>query len=155
MSDSSIYNVSVQTVAARPIAAVRARVPLGKVGATFKQYLDQVYAARSAGLELDGQNIFVYRAVEHPEGLVDAEFGVGTKAPFASVGVVVYSEVPPGEVATATHWGDYAKLGGAHDAVVAWCRAKGRTLSGTSWEIYGHWTGNPADQRTDVFYLLG
>ena len=156
MSNASPYNVAVRTVAARPIAAVRARVPLGAVPATFKRYLDQVYAARANGIQLDGQNIFVYRAVSDSNGgVVDAEFGVGAKAPFAPIGSVEYSTVPAGEVATVTHWGDYAKLGDAHDAVVSWCRANGRALSGTSWEIYGHWTGNPADQRTDVFYLLG
>lgn len=151
----SEYKVSVQTVTARPIAAVRARVPVGSVSTTFKQYLDQVYAARAHGVQLDGQNIFLYRAVSDAKGVVDAEFGVGAKAPFTSVGSVVYSQLPSGEAATATHWGDYATLGDAHDAVVSWCRATGRKLSGTSWEVYGHWTGNPADQRTDVFYLLG
>ena len=155
MSDASRYDVSVQTVAARPIAAVRARVPVGHVSSTFKQYLDQVYAARAAGIQLDGQNIFVYRTVSDPKGVVDADFGVGAKEPFAPVGAVVYTQVPSGEVAMVTHWGDYAKLGDAHAAVVSWCRANGRALSGTSWEVYGHWTGNPADQRTDVFYLLG
>lgn len=155
MSDALRYSVSVQTVPPRPIAAVRARVPVGKVSATFKQYLDQVYAARASGIQLDGQNVFVYRAVSEPKGVVDAEFGVGAKAPFTSVGSVEYTEVPSGEVATATHWGDYRKLGDAHAAVVAWCRANGRVLAGTSWEVYGHWTGNPADQRTDIFYLLG
>ena len=155
MSDASSYEISVQTVTARPIAAVRARVPTGNIGARFKPYLDQVYAARGAGIQLDGQNIFVYHAVSESAGVVDAEFGVGAKAPFTPVGSVVYSQVPSGEVATATHWGDYAALRGAHEAVVSWCRENGRTLSGTSWEIYGHWTGNPADQRTDIFYLLG
>jgi effector-binding domain-containing protein len=155
VSSAKSYSVSVQTVAARPIAAVRAQVPVGKVSAAFKQYLDQVYAARSAGIQLDGQNIFVYRSVSEPKGVVDAEFGVGAKAPFNPVGSVIYSEAPSGEVATVTHWGDYAKLGDAHAAVVSWCRDNGRKLSGTSWEIYGHWTGNAADQRTDIFYLLG
>jgi effector-binding domain-containing protein len=154
MSNASVYKVSVQTVPARPIAAVRARVPLGQVSASFKQYLDQVYAARATGIQLDGQNIFVNRTVRGPAGVIDAEFGVGAKAPFPPVGSVVYTQVPSGEVATVTHWGDYAKLSDAHAAVTSWCRANGRTLSGTSWEVYGHWTGNPADQRTDIFYLL-
>jgi effector-binding domain-containing protein len=154
MTEAARYNVTLQTVAARPIAAVRARVATSQVWSTFRQYLDQVYAARSAGIQLDGQNIFVYRAVAEPRGVVDAEFGVGAKAPFNPVGSVVYAQVPGGEVATVTHWGDYAKLGDAHEAVISWCRANGRTLAGTSWEVYGHWTGNPADQRTDIFYLL-
>jgi effector-binding domain-containing protein len=154
MSDAAKYSVSVQTFAPRPIAAVRARLLANQIPVSFKPHLDQVYAARATGIELDGQNIFVYRSVRGSDGVVDAEFGVGAKAPFTPVGSVVYTQVPAGEVATTTHWGDYAKLRGAHDAVVSWCRANGRTLAGTSWEIYGHWTGNPADQRTDVFYLL-
>jgi hypothetical protein len=40
---------------------------------------DVFYAARSAGPQLDGQNIFVYRSVSDPKGVVDAEFGVGAK----------------------------------------------------------------------------
>ena len=154
MSDASKYSVSLQTVAPRAIAAVRARVPIGGIPALFKQYLDQVYAARAAGLELDGQNIFGYRWVSGSADVVDAEFGVGVRAPFTSVGAVVYTHVPSGEVATTTHWGDYAKLRGANEAIVSWIRANGRKRAGVSWEVYGHWTGNPADQRTDVFYLL-
>ena len=38
--------------------------------------------------QLDGQNIFVYRAVSEPAGAVDAEFGVGMKAPFTSVWIM-------------------------------------------------------------------
>ena len=34
MTDASKYNVTVKTVAARPIAAVQARVSLGNVSAT-------------------------------------------------------------------------------------------------------------------------
>ena len=155
MSDAAKYTISGQQVAARPIAAVRARVPVGTISATFRQYLDQVYAARANGIQLDGQNVFVYRAVKDAAGVVDAEFGVGAVAPFSAIGSVEYTSVPAGEVATATHWGSYGTLRDAHEAVVTWCRANGRTLSGTSWEVYGHWTGNPGDQRTDVFYLLG
>jgi len=155
MSDRSKYDVSVQHFATRPIAAVRARLPVSKVSSSFRPYLDQVYAARAAGIELDGQNIFVYHAVSDVAGVVDAEFGVGANAPFTPVGSVVYTHTPSGDVATVTHWGDYAKLSEAHAAVLSWCRSNGRGLAGTSWEIYGHWTGNPADARTDVFYLLG
>src|SRR5262249_15730628 len=122
--------------------------------ASFRTYLDQVYAARGAGIQLDGQNIFVYRRVSEPSDVVDAEFGVGAKEPFTSIGSVVYTQTPSGEAATTTHWGDSANLVAAHEALASWCRANGRALAGASWEVYGHWTGNPKDQRTDVFYLL-
>jgi effector-binding domain-containing protein len=139
----------------RGIAAVRARVRAGRAGATFKQFLDQVYAAaRSGAIELDGQNIFVYRNVADSPEAIDVEFGVGTKAPFSAVGQVMYSQLPVGEVATITHWGSYAELDGAHNAIWAWCKEHDRTPSGVRWEVYGHWTNDSSQLRTDVFYLL-
>jgi effector-binding domain-containing protein len=119
----------------------------------FKRYLDQVYAARSSGIQLDGQNVFVYRDALDQPGYLDVEFGVGTKALPIAVGDVHAVELPVGEVAATTHIGAYTGLGGAHAAVIAWCEAHTRTPAGPRWEVYGHWTeGEPP--RTDVYYLL-
>jgi GyrI-like small molecule binding domain len=144
--------VSVQTVNARGLAAVHARLAPENVRTAFAACLDQVYAAGRAGLvALDGQNVFLYRDGSH--GSVEVDFGVGVAAPFAAAGAVRYTELPTGRVATATHLGDYARLGDTHAAVVAWCRANGHALAGPRWEVYGHF--DPAAQpRTDVLYLL-
>jgi effector-binding domain-containing protein len=147
------YAVTVQLAQPRAIAAVRVRLPIRDVPRRFGEFLDQVYAASRAGaIELDGQNIFVYSG--DSQGEADVEFGVGTRRSFDRVGAVVYSATPSGTVATTTHWGDYAGLGAAHDAVVAWCRSQGRSRAGPRWEVYGHWSDNPATRRTDIFYLL-
>lgn len=144
--------MSIQRVVPRPIAAVLEQMPARDVSTHFRPLLDQVYAAAKSGaISLDGQNIFVYRAM--PDGLVVVEFGVGVRERFASVGRVAYSETPVGDAATTTHWGDY-RLGEAHDAVVTWCRTTGHTLAGISWEVYGHWHDDPAKVRTDILYLL-
>ena len=147
------YTVSLQHVEPRPIAAVRAQIPIRDVPSRFREYLDQVYAAAKTGaISLDGQNIFVYRAAS--PNLTEIEFGVGAKTPFAPVGGVEYRQVPGGDVATTTHWGDYSLLGPAHQAVVDWCTAEGRTLAGVSWEVYGHWSDDPSKRRTDIYQLL-
>lgn len=147
------YAVTVQLAQPRSIAAVRVRLPIRDVPRRFAEYLNQIYAASRAGaIELDGQNIFVYRG--DAQGEADVEFGVGTRRSFERTGAVVPSATPSGHAATTTHWGDYAQLGGAHDAVVAWCRSHGRAIAGPRWEVYGHWSGNPATRRTDIFYLL-
>jgi effector-binding domain-containing protein len=152
---SQAYTVSLRTATSRTIAAVHARLPVGAVPATFRRYLDQVYAAARAGsVHLDGQNIFVYRDAPDRPAEADVAFGVGVTAPFAAVGAVEPTSLPVGEVATTTHWGNYAKLGAAHHAVIAWCREHGRRQEGTRWEVYGHWTDDEARLRTDVFYLL-
>ena len=122
------YAISVRRVEPRALASVHARMAVRDVPAQFRSSLDQVYAAaKRHAIALDGQNVFVYRA--GPTPLADVEFGVGVTGPFAPVGRVVHSSVPGGEVATTTHWGDYAALGAAHDAVVTWCRENGRALA--------------------------
>ena len=146
--------VTLQHATPRAIAAVRARLPISHVPASFTTYLNQVYAAaRYGAIPLDGQNIFVYRGGASGED-ADADFGVGVRSPFESHGAVTCRELPTGECAVATHWGDYAQLDVTHDAVLAWCRANGRAPTGTRWEVYGHWTDDPTRRRTDVYYEL-
>ena len=157
MASSAGHPVRVEIAPPRAIAAVQVRLPLVDVPRRFAEYLDRVYAASRAGdVQLDGQNVFVYRTVggAHETGMADVEFGVGVTAPFASVGAVHYAALPTGEVAATTHWGEYAGLGAAHRAILAWCEAQGRKLAGPRWEVYGHGSDDPARRRTDVYYLL-
>ncbi|AHG92355.1 transcription activator effector binding protein (plasmid) [Gemmatirosa kalamazoonensis] len=152
---SSDHPVRLEIATQRGIAAVRAQLPIAAVPVHFAEYLDQVYAAaRRGAVRVDGQNIFVYRGGSGPERTTDVEFGVGVAAPFAPIGPVQYAPLPVGEVAGTTHWGDYAELGRAHAAVIEWCRAQGRELTGVRWEVYGHWSDDPAQRRTDVYHLL-
>ena len=151
---TSISPVTVTATTSRHFAAVRARLPVADVSRRFREFLDQVYAlARQGGMKLDGQNIFLYRATESPD-IVDAEFGVGVTEPFTPSGNVVRAVIPAREVATATLMGDYSGIRGAHQAVIDWCKANGRQRTGTRWEIYGHWTADPSQLRTDVFHEL-
>ena len=153
MEPSSSYAVSLQRAAPRTIAAVHARLAPNRVPAEFKRYLNQVYAARASGIQMDGQNVFIYRDAEDESGQVDVEFGVGITAPITPVGNVRPVELPVGEVATTTHRGAYTDLGAAHAAVVAWCRAHSRAFAGPRWEVYGHWVEGELP-RTDIYYLL-
>jgi hypothetical protein len=150
---SAPYDVHEVIVTARPVAGVHAQVPRGRVAQEFGRYLDQVYAAARAGaVHLDGQNIFIHRAATADQLMVD--FCVGATEPFAAVGAVVPLETPHGVAAMTTHYGDYARLGEANAAILAWCRANDRLRAGPSWEVYGHWHADPAQLRTEIYYLL-
>lgn len=150
---SAPYDVHEMIVVARPVAGVHVQIPRGRVAEEFGRHLDKVYAAARAGaVQLDGQNIFIYRAAVEDQLIV--EFCVGVTAPFAAVGAVVPLETPHGVAAMTTHIGDYARLGEANAAILAWCRAKDRLLAGPSWEVYGHWHADPAQLRTEIYYLL-
>jgi effector-binding domain-containing protein len=152
MPDST-HRVSLQHAAPRTIAAVHARLAANRIPLEFKPYLGQVYAARASGMQLDGQNVFVYRDASGQPGFVDVEFGVGAAAPVIAIGSVRAVELPVGEVAMTTHRGPYTGLGSAHDAVLAWCREHSRVPAGPRWEVYGHWTEGEVPE-TDVCYLL-
>ena len=147
------HEVRETTTTARALAGVRARVPIGRVAEYFGRCLDQVYAAAKTGaIVLDGQNIFLYNP--RADGDLDVAFCVGTGGTFNAIGSVEYITTPEGTAATITHWGDYSGLRGAHDALQAWCGINDKTLAGPSWEVYGHWSNNPAELRTDIYYLL-
>src|SRR5262245_24708618 len=100
-----------------------------------------------------GRHVAVYY-----DDAIRLEVGAEVKGPFAERDGVVRSATPAGDVACITHFGPYAKLGAAHDAIHAWCKAANRRLAGPSWEIYGHWRrewdADPSQIRTDVCYLL-
>ena len=84
----------------------------------------------------------------------DVEVGVLVSGPFQAEGLVILSALPPGEVATATHRGDYAKLGVTHQTVRDYAAARGREFAGPCWEIYGHAPPDPSQAETEVFWLL-
>ena len=98
-----------------------------------------------------GRNVAVYL-----NGKIDMEVGVEVSSSAAGGGEVILSATPAGTAATATHWDDYRALHLAHDAIHQWCKANQYSPAGPSWEVYGHMGPDtePANVRTDVFYLL-
>jgi effector-binding domain-containing protein len=149
-------SVSVQVVSSRLIAAVSRQVAMGGVGAAWRPALDQVWTFLRAqpGLRTDGQNIFLYHHPARRGDPMDVDFGVEVVREFAPSGEVRPVKTPAGEVVAATHIGPYDRLGRAHDAVQAFAAANNRAFAGTSWEIYGDWSEDPATLETIVMYLL-
>ncbi len=148
--------VTIVQLGSRPIAVVARATTWAEFPSLWGQLLGEVYAyvrgrpelATGSGGEL-WQNVMLYK-----DQSPNVEVGVLVKAGFEPDGRVVASELPGGEVATATHRGDYALLGVTHDAVREYVAAKGRELAGPCWEIYGHGHTDPAQQETEVFWLL-
>ena len=144
------------TVEARPTAVVGQTTTWAEFPKLWGQLLGQVYEFVRPRRELatgDGdelwQNVMLYKD-QRP----DVEVGVLVSGPFRGEGPVISSTLPAGEVATATHRGEYAKLGVTHDAVRDYAAAHGRVLAGPCWEIYGHARPDPSEVETEVFWLL-
>ena len=152
----STPNVVVETVTSRKLAAVRRRVAIGSIGTVWRPAIDQVWAflRAHAGLRTDGHNVFVYHHPASRDAPMDVDFGVEVIRHFEPEGEVRPAEAPGGEVAMAVHVGGYDTLKVTHDAIHAWRARTGRNFAGTSWEIYGDWSDDPAKLETTVCYLL-
>jgi effector-binding domain-containing protein len=144
------------TVEARSTAVVAQTTTWQEFPKLWGSLLGQVYEFVRPHPELatgDGeerwQNVMLYRD-QRP----DVEVGVLVSGPFEAEGSVMLSALPAGEVATATHRGDYAKLGVTHQTVRDHAAAHGRELAGPCWEIYGHAQPKPSHAETEVFWLL-
>jgi effector-binding domain-containing protein len=151
------YSVRVEHVSSRPIAVVRRRVSPGELSRVVPEGCGLVWkTVKAAQVKDAGRQLAIYR--DTGDGQIDVEVGVEVGAAFPGRDEVVGSVTPAGDVATVTHLGPYGRLGEAHQAIHQWCRAEGRTLTGTRWELYGHWleewNNDPSKIRTDIFYLL-
>jgi len=149
-----MYTVHVQDVPASTTAVIRSQVRQSDLSKVVPAQCGEVWAfTRAAGLvPRPGRHVAVY--LDSVNGAVTLECGVEVFAPFAGNDRVVQSATPAGRVAKTAHIGPYAGLGGAHQAILEWCKSNGRALAGPSWEIYGHWTDDASRLRTDVYYLL-
>jgi hypothetical protein len=135
-------------VEAQPTAVVAETTNWAAFPSLWPRLLDEVWAAvRSSAAVAPGRNVMLYL-----DDRPTVEIGVEAAGPFEPIGRVRPSRLPAGRVATAR--GRIAEIGAAHDAVVAWCDARGLERSGVLWEVYGHQREGAADVEVDVFHLL-
>lgn len=149
------YGVEVRTVAEEPIAVVAGTTRFAELPATIQRLFDEYYEHAPGdgdGVER-GCNVVVYRGTT-ADGALSVECGTQVTGDFSGSGPVTAARLPAGSVATTVHLGEYTDLHLAHQAIVDWCAANGRAKAGVEWEVYGDWSDDPAERRTDVFYLL-
>lgn len=149
---AAVNEVHNERVAPRPIASVRATVAQQNLGDEIRRLLGDVWTVLRAQKVRAGHNVVVYRGGR--DGELDIEAGVEILSDLTETDAVRRSETPGGEVAWASHHGDYAQMHGAYDAIEAWMQANRRSNDGVGWELYGDWGEDPAKVRTDVYVLL-
>jgi hypothetical protein len=148
------YAVRLEQHSSRPLAVVRRRARAQDLSKVVPDACGIVWQViRSQQIAGAGRHVAVYLDAE-----INLEVGVELESPFGQYGEVVGSATPAGPVATTTHYGPYAQLHQAHEAIRQWCGKNGHTLVGPCWEIYGHWkdewNADPSQICTDVYYLL-
>jgi effector-binding domain-containing protein len=128
------------TVPARETAVVAATTTWDEYPRLWRALLDEVRE------HAQGRNVMLYR-----DDVPNVEVGVLPRGAFTPAGRVIRSQLPAGEVVTATHRGPYVKLGDAHEAVLRHIAEHGFEKTGVRWEIYGPWQEIP---ETEVFWQL-
>jgi effector-binding domain-containing protein len=144
------YEVTVKDVEARPTAVVAATTTWQELPALWRTLLDEVWAClRAASVTRGCRNVMLYR-----DDVPNVEVGVELLQRCPLTGRVVASTLPAGQVALTVHYGPYAGLGDAYQAVHDWCTANGRHPAGPRWEVYGPHRDDPAEVWTEVYCLL-
>ncbi len=114
------------------------------------QLLGEVWdCLRAGGIDHGCRNVMLYRG-----SVPNVEVGVLLDRPCPLIGRVVASALPAGTAAMAVHRGPFGDVGAAHDAVLGWCAVHGHRPNGTRWEVYGPHDDDPAQQWTEVYWLL-
>jgi len=145
-------SVSEVQVAATVLASMRRQVSWPQLSVAIRELFDQIYAfLRDGSVEKTGHNVCIYHAPTSQGAELEA--GVQVAGPFEGAGAIVSSTTPSGRAAWAVHLGPYDQLGRTHDAIGAWCRAR-KLSPGLRWEVYGDWTDDPRELRTDVYWLV-
>ncbi len=134
-----------------PLAALRGHASLANLSRTIRELFDRFY--RNPPPVARGLNVVLYHGDPAGAG-TPIDVGVQVFGPFDPTGEVMAVSTPGGTAATVAYLGPYDRLGEAHNAIQRWLRENERQAAGPFWEVYGHWNDDPAQRRTDVFYVL-
>jgi effector-binding domain-containing protein len=155
---SMAYKIWIENARRRDLAVIpghaSATTVAREIGARFAQLYQHLRATPGA---TTGRNVVVYHdetTTFQLERGIPIEVGVECLLPPDSSNGIRASSTPEGLVATTEHLGPYDRLSDAHSAVRTWCKANGWGIVGTNWEVYGHWSEDPEQQRTAVYYLV-
>lgn len=155
-TDPGLQDIAITTLEPVPTAAVRATVAMDALRTFFDDSFGRLFATlREQQVEPTGAPYARYRG--EPTDTVDVEIGVPTSGPVTVAGEVRPSELPGGEVVTATHVGAYDGLGASYVELARWIGERGRTPSSSMWEVYLTEPGpevDPAGLRTQICWPL-
>ena len=147
------YDVQLAYLKSVPLAVVRRQARSSELATVVPKDCGVVWAFVRARNLHAGRNVAVYW-----DGSIRLEVGVELEEAFEEPGDIFRSATPAGLAASVAHFGPYAQLGPAHEAIRHWCRVHGHQLAGPNWELYGHWQNewntDPSKIRTDVFYQV-
>jgi effector-binding domain-containing protein len=133
----------------RRLAVLRRQATLAELGPAIMGALDIIWPFLRENSIPTGHNVILYH-----DQVFNMDIGVEIFAPLPAHESIFETETPGGRVATVDHYGPYEELPFAHTAIARQCIASGLKITGMNWEVYGDWTDDSTQLRTDVFYQL-
>ena len=148
------YQVELSNVEPLAVAVVERKSPSAGLSKVIPSACGEVWSLiRAAGIAHSGLNIVIYRGKDSCD-VLNLQCGVIVNDSFTDGPTVKCTTTPAGRAVTTVHMGPYDRLGDAYEALQNWCDARHVTRAASSWEIYGHWSDDPTQLRTDVFWLV-
>lgn len=146
MSD---YQVTIKKLEPQLIASIRAVLPsyseCGPLFGEIYQYMAKKFVFKPAG-----PPFMLYHDIEYKEKDVDVEVGVPVSKAFKGSDRVKVYELPGADIAGAVYKGPYSGVGGAYQAVLAWCEANGYQFYGPTREVYFTNPGDVKNQSDNI-----
>ena len=157
---TTTYSVWIEHARRRDLAVLSSQVSATAVPAEIDARVAPLYERlRTAPGATIGRHVAVYHGRAGPNAVQwspvpPSQIGVECVLPPGGVDGIEATVTPDGLAATTEHIGPLERLPEAHAAVRAWCRTNGWEMAGTSWEVYGRWSGDPNQWHTAVYYLV-
>jgi effector-binding domain-containing protein len=131
------YEVTINEVPARTVIAKRLEVATDGIGAAIQQTLPEIYewVARS-GVEPAGEPFVIYHERPSEGSGRHIQVCAPVTGPARAPTGYVIEEIPATAVATTTHVGPYAELGGAYSEIEGFIRTHELDVAGPPREIY-------------------
>ena len=147
------YDVVVKTVSAMWVATCRVTIPTND---QVPEYLKPAYAnvydyLRKQGIKDNGLCLTLWHSPANVYENEDAEAVVPIGQSRPGTDQVKVYELPPAQVASVVHQGDFADFTQGHAALLEWIDANGYKIVGPYREIYiKHDKGNLSDTTTEI-----
>jgi effector-binding domain-containing protein len=148
-SRATRYEIRTAEMPPETILTKRVHTTLARVPAEMNATLQTI------GRPVHGVPFAIYHNEPFRPNDVDVEMGVtiSPDLPFALADGLVTRQLAAGTVAYTLHVGPYEAIGAAYEAIFAWLRQNGRSVSGPAREVY--WVGpddtnHPEDFRTEI-----
>lgn len=126
---------TVESIEARPAAAIRAEVPMDQLRDVFDRGFGAVMAAVAAqGVDVAGPPFGYYPRM--PTDTVAVVVGFPVAGAITAAGEVEPFELPGGRAVVGTHVGPYDTLERTYGELLAWAQEQGLTLADGMWESY-------------------